>query len=241
MAAGHGVNFVEQGLNTVFGEGTGVQFETFASAVLVGVLLLVFAYLAKAKIQSAENPLIPDEGLSNRNLFELIAEFVLRLGDMMMGAHNRKYLPFVATIFCYIFFMNLLGLVPGFSGSTDSVPFNLGIALTVFIMYNFWGVREVGIINYIKHFGGPIWWLFPFLFVVELISHVVRPLSLSLRLFGNMTADHAILGAFTEMTRVVVPVFFYFMGTFVCFMQAFVFTLLTMLYIQSATAHEEGH
>ena len=158
-----------------------------------------------------------------------------------MRSENRKYLPFVGTIFIYILFSNLLGLIPGFSMPTDSILFNLGIALVVFVLYNYWGIREVGAVAYFKHLLGPIWWIAPLLLVIEIISHIVRPISLSLRLFGNMTGDHIVLAVFTDLTKYVFPVIFYGLGTFVCLMQAFVFTLLTMIYIRFAVAHDEDH
>ena len=198
-------------------------------------------------MKKSKTPLIPDEKLTVRNFAELVAEFILRLGDSTMGKHNRKHLPFLAIIFVYILLMNLMGLVPGFSGSTDGIPggifFNLGIALVVYVMYNYWGIKEVGFVHYAKHLLGPVWWLAPLILSIELVSHALRPLVLSIRLAGNMMADHLVLGIFTDLTKFIVPVVFYFLGVFVCFMQAFIFTILTMVYIALATEHEheEGH
>ena len=129
---------------------------------------------------------------------------------------------------------------------THGFLFNLGLAAVVFILYNFWGVKEVGIKAYLKHLWGPVLWLGPFLFPIEVISHLIRPLSLSIRLFGNMTGDHMVLGVFSSLTQgtpaFFVPLVFLFLGTIVSFMQAFVFTLLTMIYIRLAVTHDEhGH
>ncbi|MCB0345693.1 MAG: F0F1 ATP synthase subunit A [Bdellovibrionales bacterium] len=234
MASGHGLVFLEK----LAGAGTN---ETLASAVLVGGLITAAGLAANAALKKKENPIVPDSRLSLVNFFELMVGFLISLGDNVMGKENRKYLPFVGTIFIYILFSNLLGLIPGFSMPTDSILFNLGIALVVFVLYNYWGIREVGAVAYFKHLLGPIWWIAPLLLVIEIISHIVRPISLSLRLFGNMTGDHIVLAVFTDLTKYVFPVIFYGLGTFVCLMQAFVFTLLTMIYIRFAVAHDEDH
>ncbi len=235
----------------------GHDWEAPVAGALVATAIFACGSIGLRKMRASSNPLVPDSHLSFRNLFELIAEFLIGLGDSAMGKENRKYLPFVGTIFIYTLFMNLLGLVPGFVMPTHSFLFNCGIAAVVFILYNFWGIKEVGIVAYLKHMCGPsfnvlgmqIPLLLPLLFPIELVSHFIRPLSLSLRLFGNMTGDHAVVGAFTELTYgspfFWIPVIFYLLGTVVCVIQAFVFTLLTMIYIGLAVTHEdhgdEGH
>lgn len=227
--------------------------EAICAGVIVAAFASVVAWRARVALNNADNPLIPDDKLSFRSFGEGIAGFVLNLGDSVMGVENRKYLPFVGSVFLYILFLNLSGLIPGFSGPTggkwpDNLLFNAGIAIVVFVSYHFWGIKEVGIINYLKHFlGGSELAKFPLIFVglficcVEMISHTVRIFSLSLRLFGNITGDHLVLGVFTELVPLVIPVAFYILGTFVAFMQAFVFMVLTMVYIKFATAHEEDH
>lgn len=222
-----------------------------SAGVVLGAACLV-ASKARRSIQHALNNssvdksltanavLLPEDKLTARGIYELLGSFILQLGDNVMGKENRKFLPFVAALFTYIFFLNLLGLVPGFIAPTHALTFNLGVALVVFVAYNAWGVREHGVLAYLKHFCGPVWWMAPLLFVIEIVSHVVRPISLSLRLFGNMTGDHLVLGIFTQLTQYIIPVIFYFLGLFVCFMQAFVFTLLTMVYIRFSVAHEHS-
>ncbi len=221
----------------------GYDWEPVASGLLAAGVCFAIYKLGLGAMNRAKEPLIPDEKMSFRNLSELLAEFIMGLGDGIMGKHNRKYLPFICTLFLYVLVMNLMGLVPGFSGPTDEIPrglmFNAGIALTVFFLYNFWGIKEVGFKNYLKHFLGPVPAIAPLLFLIEIISHMFRPLTLSVRLAGNMTADHTVLSTFIDLTKVVIPVIFYGLGTFVSFIQAFVFTMLTMLYIGLATAHEE--
>lgn len=221
-----------------------------ATGGLVVVGLGVLAVAGRNALATCKDPLVPDEGLSLRNFFEVLTTFIVWLGDSAMGKENRRFLPFAAILFFYIFSMNIIGLIPGFLMPTDQFQFNLGIALCVFVLYNYWGIKEVGIKHYIEHlFGGPALlnkFLFPvafLLFAIELVSHSVRPVTLSLRLFGNMTGDHLALSIFTDLTKgtvaFFVPVVFYVLGTAVCFIQAFVFTLLSMIYIRLATAHEE--
>lgn len=209
-----------------------------ATQLLVAGSVCGVGVLGAKRLASAENPLIPDSKISLRSILDLMAGFIVALGDNTMGRENRRYLPFFMCLFCFIFSMNVLGLVPGFSSATDQFQLNLGIALCLFVLYNYWGIKELGFKGYLKHFCGPIVAIAPFLFVVELISHLVRPLSLSVRLYGNMTADHLLLGTFTDLTRIVIPLPFYFLGTLVCFLQAMVFTILGMIYVRFAVSHE---
>jgi len=221
-----------------------------ATGALVVCGLGVAAVVGRRALKNSPDPLVPDEGLSVRNFFEILTGFIVWLGDSAMGKENRRYLPFVALLFFYVMCMNMIGLIPGFLMPTDQFQFNFGIALCVFVLYNYWGIRAVGFKHYIEHlFGGPALlnkFLFPvaiLLFLIELVSHSVRPVTLSLRLFGNMTGDHLALSIFTDLTAgtmvFFIPVLFYILGTIVCFIQAFVFTLLSMIYIRLATAHEE--
>ncbi len=238
----------EHGPSTFLATLVGYENETLASALVILAVLCIFGLIAQRKLRSASNPLIPDENLTARNTTELLAEFILRLGDSVLGKENRRYLPFLGTIFVYILVSNLMGLIPGFSTPTSKLTFNFGMGFTVFFLYNYWGIKEQGLYNYIKHFWGPLWvpnplWLLGLVvFLIEVISHFIRPVSLSVRLFANMTADHGVLHAFTKLSEafyIPIPVIFYLMGTFVCIMQAFIFTLLSMIYIRLAVAHEE--
>jgi len=219
-----------------------------APLVTAGIVAGGFAiasFMAKKSIKttsSSENILVPDQKLSIRGFFTVFSEMVLWLGDSAMGKENRRYLPFIATLFLFIFLLNLIGLIPGFLMPTDQFQFNLGIALVVFALYNYWGIKEVGIKAYLQHLWGPVFAIGPLLFLIELISHCVRPVTLSLRLFGNMTGDHLALSIFGDLTKgtiaFFVPVIFYMLGTVVCFIQAFVFSLLTMIYIRLAVSHD---
>ena len=218
------------------------QYEEVLTLGGVGLLLIGITAIARASL-SRRKTLVPEAKMSVRNLVELVAEFLVRLSDSTMGRENRRFLPFVATVFIFLFTMNIVGLIPGVVAPTHKFTINLGLSAMVFLMYNISGVRELGFFNYMKHFWGPGIFIGGFVFCVEIISHLIRPLSLSLRLFGNMTGDHLVLGVFTDLTKAIfvpVPIIFYMLGTLVCFIQAFVFTLLTMVYIRLAVAHDHG-
>jgi F-type H+-transporting ATPase subunit a len=121
--------------------------------------------------------------------------------------------------------------------ATDNINTTVAIGLFVFVLYNALGAKESGL-KYFAHFLGPVWWLAPLMVVIELISHLVRPMSLGLRLAGNMTGDHTVLSIFLDKYPIGIPIIFYSLGIFVCLVQAFVFTLLSMVYVGMATEHE---
>ena len=213
------------------------------NAALVAAAVGTVGLIGRASISKSSNPLVPDDKLSPRTIFELLTDFFISLGDSTMGKENRRYLPFIAVLFTYIFFMNIFGLIPGFVLSTEQFTINFGVAMVVFVLYNIWGIRAQGLVNYVKHFWGPGLLIGGGIFVIELVSHSIRPLTLGLRLFGNMTGDHILLSVFNQLLPYPVASFvavpFYMLGTLVSFIQAFVFTLLTLVYIRMALEH--GH
>ena len=129
---------------------------------------------------------------------------------------------------------NLIGLVPGFMPPTENLNTGLGLGILVFLYYNFHGIRVQGLKAHIAHLMGPIAAMAPLIFVIELISHLMRPLTLGLRIRGNMMGDHTVLAVFSDLVPYIVPIPFYVLGIFVCFMQAFVFTILSMVYMNLA-------
>lgn len=207
------------------------------------VFIALFLVIASALLvgnRKTEEMVIPEPRLTLRNFFELILAFLVQLAEDIIGHHYRKYLPLLATCFIFILFMNLLGLIPGFLPPTQKMNITLGLALVVFLSTHYYGVRENGI-AYFKHFLGPVWWLAWLLLPIEIISHLARPVSLSLRLFGNITGDHAVVAGFMALIPFVVPSVFMGLGVFVSFVQAFIFTVLAMIYISGAVAHSEEH
>lgn len=218
-------------------------------AILIAVVLMATMTVARAQLAFAQKKaggaLIPPEKLTYRNFFEIIAEKLYGLVDSVMGHHNAKvYYPFIATLFTFIFASNILGLIPGFGTPTDNMNTTLALGVFVFIYYNIIGIKENGVWGHLKHFmmldvlPGPLMLLVPLIFVIEILSHMIRPVSLSLRLKWNMTGDHIVLGVFSDIAPYIVPTAFMGLGMFVAFIQAFVFCLLTMVYISMSTAHD---
>ena len=232
----------------------GIQQHSFF-AIVVGVLVILFAVKARVALRRAQDPVMPEEGLGARNLAELLVQLVVSQSDAIIGKQGRKYVPYFGTFFIFILFSNLSGLLPGFSAPTGNLNTTLGLALVSFVGYNVIGVREQGM-SYFKHFFGPMTSLpgkgalakvafvpvllisVMFFFILELFSHGFRPVSLSLRLFGNIMGDHQVIEAFVHLTKLVVPVAFLALGTLVSVIQAFVFTLLSMIYVALAISHD---
>ena len=220
-----------------------VAVATAATTSLVISLFSVKAFLSLKKSDQVE----PTSKFSVRAIAELLTEFIISLSDMVVGREGRRYVPLFGALFVYILFNNLMGLVPGMVPATDNLNTTLSVGIFSFVMYTFLGIREHKV-SYLKQFTGhlplslsPLIILVPLMFVIELVSHAVRPMSLGLRLMGNMTGDHTVLGIFTDIFPVGLPIPFYLLGAFVCFIQAFVFTLLSMVYVSMAIAHDDHH
>lgn len=211
--------------------------------ILGSILVLVFLTLAGLSIKKAlakEGSVLPDEKFSIRTIFEILTiDFLFDLFTNMLGSKEnaKKYFPLLGASFFFILFANFLGIIPGFLPPTGNFNVPVACALVIFVMYNFYGFKENGL-AYLKHFAGPVIFLAPLMFIIEVISHFVRPVSLSLRLFMNITGDHLILGVFTNLVHYIIPAIFIGLGIFVSFLQAFIFTVLSAIYISLATAHE---
>ena len=205
---------------------------------VMGILLLL-GVRAKAAM-ATEEAIIPDAGLTPRTVFELLVEGIGSLSEQVIGHGSKVYVPTLCTFFIFILTSNLLGLVPGFIPPTSDFDITLALGMCSFLIFNYYGLKVNGM-DYIKHLMGPILVLAPLIFLLELIGVLVRPVSLALRLFGNMSGDHLVLDIFIDLTYLFVPVIFYMLGTLVSVIQAFVFTLLSMIYIGLSVAHDEGH
>ncbi|MEA2696760.1 MAG: F-type H+-transporting ATPase subunit a [Myxococcales bacterium] len=221
-------------------QATHFQIDHIMGALLVVVFLLFGASRYAAAVSGAGDAgLVPPPRFGLRNLFEMLSDTIFGLMVSVMGEKEaRRYLPLVGTLFFFILFSNLLALIPGFLPPTDTLKTNLGLSVMVFLLTHIFGVRAHGI-KYFKHFLGPLWWLAPLMLPIELISHIARPVSLAMRLLGNIAADHAVVLAFFAVIPFLVPVPFLVMGVFVSVVQAVVFSLLSTVYIGSAVAHEE--
>ena len=204
----------------------------FIAAVLFLVSLTVFT-----SIKKSSNPLIPSKKLSFQNFFELVIQAAVNIMKDIIGRHAEKYFPLIGSLFIFILFCNLLGLIPGFLPPTSNLYTNAACAIIVFLYYNYQGFKEHGI-KYLKHFAGPLIYLAPLMFVIEVISHLFRPFSLMVRLYGNISGDHAVLAIFSGLVPLVVPVVFLVLGLMVALIQAFVFATLSTVYIGLAVSHE---
>lgn len=212
----------------------------------IAVVIILLALVARGKYSDRETALVPEGKISIRNFFEGIFDAVYNMMEGMMGEKQaKKHFGLIATLAVFILLSNLIGLVPGFIPPTQNLNTNVGPALVVFLVYNISGFMEQGPVDYIKHFMGPVLLLAPLLFFIELASHIARPVSLSLRLAGNMTGDHTVLGVFGGLATDIfgIPIGltipFYFLGLLVCIIQTLVFCLLSSVYISLAVAHEE--
>jgi len=195
------------------------------------LLLIFFAVLATRKIE-----MIPTKA---QNFFEIVISGMEEFMVDITGDEGRWFFPIVATIFIYVATCNLLGLVPGFYPPTASINTTASCAIPVFLFTHFIGIKYHGI-KYIKHFLGPVWWLIPIILPIELIGHFARILSLSFRLFGNITGHELVLAIlFMLAGAFFAPLPIMAMGIFVAFVQAFVFFLLSVMYF--AGAMEEAH
>jgi F-type H+-transporting ATPase subunit a len=189
-------------------------------------------------MKGSEGGIVPEPKLTYRNFFEIVAESLYRLTESIIGRHDAPtYFPLIGTLFVFIFTSNIFGLIPGFLPPTDNLNTTLALGVFVFLYYNFAGVKAHGL-AYLKHFMGPMLILAPLIFLIELISHLIRPFSLALRLRGNIMGDHIVLGVFSDLVPLLLPVVFYGLGLFVAFIQAFVFCLMTMVYISMSIAHD---
>lgn len=214
-----------------------VVMAIFVSLTLVLTTLVARAQLS-AVMRGADGGLVPESKLTFRNFFEIMAESLYKITESVIGHHDAPtYFPVIGTLFVFIFFSNLLGLIPGVLPPTDNLNTTLALGVFVFIFYNFAGLRANGV-GYLKHFLGPMLWLAPLMLIIELASHIFRPLSLALRLRGNIMGDHVVLHVFSGLVPLLLPVIFYGLGVFVAFIQAFVFCLMTMVYISLSTAHD---
>lgn len=208
----------------------------FTASLIIFLGLIVFF-----RLRHTEKALIPGGKMGVSSIFEVGCQNILSLMEGIIGPTAKDYFPLVAGLFIFIFINNLLGVLPGFLPPTDNINTTLALGVVVFFYFNYVGLKTHGPWNYIKHFGGPIAFLAPLMFVIEMIGIIVRPLSLGLRLFGNITGDHLVLGIFSQLVPIGVPILFLGLAIFVSFIQAFVFALLTTIYIALAIPHEEAH
>jgi len=198
--------------------------------VVVVLLMVVFAILRPR--------LSPDRPGALQHIFEMFYQFVKGQGETQMGHAVHHYLAFFGTLFLFILTSNLVGLVPGFESPTQTASVTAGCAVATFAYYNLAGVIAQGPLRYLAHFAGPLWWLAPLMFPIEIISHLARVLSLTVRLYANMFAGEQVTMVFLKLTKLAAPVIFMGLHIFVGVVQAYIFMLLAMVYVGSAVAHD---
>ena len=194
------------------------------------ILMLLFAFLRPRLSMDRPGKL--------QHAFELINNFVHGEAEDAVGHGGSKYLPFFGTLFLFILCCNLIGIVPGFESPTMTPSVPAGCAIATFCYYNLMGLREQGVGKYLAHFAGPMPFLAPLMVPIELISHMARPLSLTVRLYANMYAGEQVTLVFLSLTYFAVPAIFMGLHVFVSLLQAYIFMLLTMMYVSGAVSHE---
>ena len=202
---------------------------------LMGILVVTGA-LGTHALRPVPGPL--------QNFVEVVIEAFHGLLDQMIGHQGRQFLPLIGTAGLFILTSNLLGNIPGFQPPTANWNTTVALAVTVFLSYNYFGIRKHGLLNYLKHFCGPIWWLAPLMFPIEFIGHLARPVSLSIRLFGNIFGEESVIVILLSLVWLVMPYFIWLgimlpLSLFTAAVQTFVFIMLSMVYIAGAV--EEGH
>lgn len=214
------------------------------AALLVLIILGIMALIANRRLKDIEKSIVPSPKITLVNLIEVLMTVLLSLMKDIIGKDYKRYVGLVGTLALFILCSNILGLIPGFVPPTDNLNTTIGCGLVVFAYFNFHGFRVHGL-GHVTHLANPMgawwgWFLAPLLFPVELIGLLVRPLSLGIRLAGNMIGDHKVLFAFAGVMPFLLPLPFYLLGLLVCVIQAIVFCLLTCVYISLHT-QEESH
>ena len=239
FAAGAGmpaiVNFYQFIVVETFG--LGKEWLPIASSMLVLLLSTLLGLLYYLRVQRV----LRSETLAPSGLYASFVEFLLDFLDDLTtdscGKYSRTFFPLLAGFFFFILICNLTGLFPGLPPATESISTTLALGLIAFLAYNYAGMREHGW-SYSKQFVGPLLFIAPLFLIIEIFSHLSRPLSLSLRLMVNIFADHLLLNVFTGLTYLLLPAALLFFGLLVACLQSFVFTLLTSIYISLAVSHD---
>jgi len=199
--------------------------------ILVAVVLIVlFAVLRRGLSVTKPG--------SMQQIFEMIHGFVSGESENHLGHDSPRHIVLFETLFFFILFSNLIGVIPGFVSPTQVIYVPAGCALISFVYFNLVGIRKHGLVKYTAHFGGPIPWMAPMMFLIEIISTLARPLSLSIRLFANMFAGEQVTLVFISLTYLVIPAVFMGLHVFVGLLQSYVFVVLTIMYVAGAVAEE---
>ena len=205
--------------------------DTFAMELLVVCGLIAFFAIVRLTL-SVEKP------NPAQQIAEMVHEFTGGQADQIIGHGYERFQAFVTCIFLFVILNNLLGLIPGIVTPTSNPSVPLGVAVLTFLYYNFHGVRQQGFVGYLKELAGPLWWIAPLLFPIEIISHLARMMSLTIRLYANMLASDLVTLVFFSLVPIAIPAIFLGLHFAVSLIQAYVFMLLAMIYLSQAVAHE---
>ena len=209
--------------------------EPWADFIVMQILVALLIILLLVVLRSS---LSVDRPGKLQHIFELMREFINEQAHDQIGHDSPRHVGIFMTLFIFILFSNLIGIIPGFVSPTQCYYVPAGCALLTFIYYNWAGLKKNGPWKYTKHFFGPMIYLAPLMFPIEIISHLARPLSLTIRLFANMYAGEKVMLAFLGLTYLVVPSIFMGLHVFVALLQAYIFVLLAMIYVAGAVAEE---
>lgn len=205
----------------------------------VHILLTAIIVLIVAKRATKSMQVVPN---GTQNVVESYIDGIIYMGKDVIGEDKaRKYLPLVGTLGLFIFVGNVMGIIPGFESPTADINFTLTLALVVFFYYHYEGIKTNGVVHYFAHFMGPVKWLAPLMFPIEIISHLSRIISLSFRLFGNIKGDDLFLWVLLMLAPWIVPLPAFAILTFMAFLQTFIFMILTYVYLAGALMIEEDH
>lgn len=206
------------------------RYDHLLNAALAALVSMLIATVVRKNLNRIPGPL--------QQTFEGVVEWVKGMINDNIAHHGERYIPFIGTMALFVFFNNLFGLLPGLSPGTSNWNVTLGAALVVFGYYNFHGMKEQGVGKYWLHFAGPIWWLAPLMFPLEILGLLSRILSHSLRLFGNIAGEHVVAGIFFGLMPLLLPIPMMFLGLFFGLIQTFVFVMLAVIYLSGAVSHD---
>lgn len=215
--------------------------EPIFGSILVIAFVIFLAAGVRGELRRLQSSVVPDDTLTTRTFFEAFVGYFYNMAKDVMGPKNAKrYFPLIGGSALFIFFANAMALIPGFNPPTSSLNVAAGCAITVFIAFNYYGLKENGW-AYIAHLAGPKWYLAPLIFPIEVISTIVRPITLSVRLMMNMAVDHLVVSIALGLIALLIPVPLMFLGIIVVLVQTLVFCLLASIYVGLATEHAEHH
>ncbi|HWC15705.1 MAG TPA: F0F1 ATP synthase subunit A [Terriglobales bacterium] len=203
----------------------------FAMELLVVLILLALFIWTRSRM-SVENP------GAMQHIFELTEEFVNQQSEEIIGHHSEAFTPFLVALGLFILLGNMIGLIPGFESPTATPAVPLGLAIVAWLYYHWQGVRKQGLLKYAKHFTGPMPVLAPLMIPIEIISHIARMMSLTIRLYANMFAGDLVTLVFFSLIPIGIPVVFLGLHIFVSLLQAYIFVLLATVYLAGAVAEE---